>query len=379
MSEHQSGLANVCEEVGVAPERLARALALLDDWVARGKAPGVTAVVVRRGRVIARHARGLAAPGDDRRPMTTDTLFPLASISKPITALAFMMLVESGDVVLDDPVSMYVPEFGKSGKESMRVRHLLTHSSGLPDMPANNEALRKAHSGLPSFVRAVIKADPAFTPGTRVVYSSMGYLILGEILERVTGKSVPAFVAERLLGPLGLESTTFRPDESLYPRIAVLRLAEGRKATNWDNNSAYWRQLGAPWGGLYSTAEDLARLATFILGALGGVQAEAPVILCPATLRLMATTQARGVASVTNVQEAWGLGWAMPSGWTSRWAGDLCSPETFGHYGAMGSLFWMDPTRDLACAVLTNQVTHFSTDWRRFGAFSNALQASVIR
>jgi CubicO group peptidase (beta-lactamase class C family) len=379
MSEHLSDHASVCEEVGVAPERLARALALLDDWVIQGKVPGVAAVVIRRGRLIARHFRGLAAPGDVHRPICADTIFPLASISKPVVALAFMMLVESGDVVLDDPVSTYIPEFGKGGKESMRVRHLLTHSSGLPDMPANNEALRKAHSGLPSFVRAVAKADLAYTPGTRVVYSSMAFLILGEILERVTGKSVTAFVAERVLAPLGLASTCFRPDEALYPRIAELRLLGGRKATNWDNNSAYWRQLGAPWGGLYATADDLARLATFVLGVLGGTRVDAPAIVCPATLRLMATTHTRGVASVTNVQETWGLGWAMPAGWTSRWAGDLCSPETFGHHGAMGSLLWMDPARDLACAVLTNQVTHFSTDWRRFGAFSNALQASVVR
>ena len=378
MSEYAPDREAVRESVGVSSERLDRALGILDGWVTQGRNPGVAAVVIRRGRVVARYFRGLAAPGDASRPLNAETVFPLSSLAKPVTALALLTLVESGDVMLDDPVSLHVPEFGKGGKEAMRVRHLLTHTSGLPDMPSNNEALRKAHSGLPSFVRAMVRADLAFAPGTRVAYSSMGTLMAGTIVERVSKQSLVDYAAERVFRPLGLTQSWLRPPESVYPRIAVLRLPEGRKPASWDNNSPYWRQLGAPWGGLFATADDLARLIGHVLALVTGAATESPVV-GPLTARLMIQNQTRGIPSLAGGNESWGLGWAIPAGLPFRMAGDLCSPETFGHHGASGSLVWADPARDLACVVVSNQVTHWGAEGRRHGAFSNAVLASVVR
>ena len=368
----------VRESVGISSERLDRALAILDSWVTQGKTPGVAAVIVRRGRIVARHFRGLAQPGDASRPLTTDTVFPVASVAKTITAVALLTLVESGDVMLDDPVALHVPDFARHGKESVRVRHLLTHTSGLPDMPANNEALRKAHSALSAFVRAAARIDLTFAPGTRVSHSSLGTLMVAEIVERAAKQGFAEYAAERVFRPLGIKETWFRPPESVYPRIAGLRLIEGRKPTNWDNNSAYWRQLGAPWGGLYSTIDDLAVFAGHLVALITGVADSAPVI-SPASARLMVENHTLGVPSLAGGREGWGFGWALPAGLPHNFAGDLCSPRTFGYRSATGTLLWADPERDLICAVLTNQVTNWGTESRRFGAFSNAVIASIAR
>ena len=260
----------------------------------------------------------------------------------------------------------------------MRIRHLLTHTCGLPDMPPNNDALRKAHSGLASFVRAMTRADLTFTPGTRIAYSSMGTLIVGEIVERVTKQAFADYAAERVFRPLGMTQTWFRPPEALYPRIAVLRLPEGRKAVNWDNNSPYWRQLGAPWGGLFATADDLARFSAHVIALVTGGATEYPVI-GPTAARLMVQNHTRAIPTLAGGSESWGLGWALPVGLPIRFAGDLTSPETFGHHGASGSLIWADPCVQLSCVILTNQMTNWGADVRRYGAFSNAVVASIVR
>lgn len=367
------------EEAGISSEGLARALALLDSWVEQGQVPGVAAVVVRRGVVAARHFRGLAAWDAEPRPVTAETVFPLAALTKPVTATAVMLLVEAGEVILDDPVARFVPEFGKLGKEQVRVRHLLTHTSGLPDMLPNNESLRKAHSPLAAFVRSACRLDLAFTPGTRVAYSSTAFLLLAEIVERVAKRSFVDFAAERIFRPLEMGSTGFRPDEAVYPRITRLRLSPNRRPTDWDNNSTYWRQLGAPWGGLFSTADDTARFGQSILAALRRCGPGGPVpILSPATVRLMVQDQTRGIATESGVPEAWGLAWSLPSRQGLRWAGDLASPEAFGQVGAYGAVIWIDPPRDLVCVVLGNQLTNWSTEYRRFACFANALQAAIF-
>jgi len=384
MPDAESGVESRPEEVGVSSERLARALAILDGWVEQGKVPGVAAVAVRRGVVVARHLRGWAAADakhDEPRPITQETIFPLASVTKPITTTAFMLLVEAGEVTLDDPVVHFVPEFGKLGKEQVRVRHLLTHTSGLPDMLPNNEALRKAHSNIHAFVRSAYRQELAFTPGTRVSYSSTALLMLAEIVERVTKQAFADFVAERVLRPLGLQAMGFRPPETLYPRIARLRLPEGRAATDWDNNSPYWRQLGAPWGGLFASVDDVAGFGQSFLAALdpagAGTQPTPRLPISQATARLMVQNHTKGIPSESGAPEAWGFGWALPAVQRDHWAGDLASPETFGHIGASGTMLWIDPVRGLVCVVLTNQITNWSAEYRRFACFSNALQAAV--
>jgi len=374
------------EEVGVSSARLAKALEILDAWVERGQVPGVAAVAVRRGVVVARHFRGWAAASDPGQgepvPISRETIFPLGSVTKPIAATAFMLLVEAGEAILDDPVARFVPEFGRFGREQVLLRHLLTHTSGLPDTLPNNESLRRTHSSLRAFVRAACRQDLAFTPGTRVSYSSTGFLMLTEVAERVAGQAFADFAAEQVFRPLALRSMGFRPPEALYPWIARLRLPEGRVPTDWDNNSPYWRQLGAPWGGVFATADDVARFGQSFLEAWRSAGAARPggagVVLGPATARLMAQNHTRDIPGVSGTPEAWGLGWALPAGQPGRWAGDLASPETFGHLGAGRTMLWIDPVRELVCVVLTNQVTNGPTPYRRFAGFSNALQAALV-
>jgi len=397
-------------DVGVSSDRIAHAVRLLDDWVAKDLVPGVAAVVLRHGQVVARHFRGLAVSAADKiepRAVGPETLFTLPSISKALTATAFMLLVESGLVILDDLVTLFIPEFGKIGKDQIRVRHLLTHTSGLPDMLSNNDSLRKAHHGLPYFVRSAFRHELAFTPGTRISYSSTGYLMLAEIAERVTRQPFPEFLAERLLRPIGLPTAGLRPADALYPRIARLLLPEGRPPTSWDNNSPYWRQLGAPWGGVYATADELAAFGQFVLDSRqpprdppGGPRdarradglarstgsslrpvsapAEPDVLLSPAAAQLMTRNQTKGIPPAADTLGAWGFGWELPVGQFGNWAGDFASAETFGHHGASGTMLWIDPIRQLVCVVLTNRVTNWSAEYRRFAAFSNAVQASVV-
>jgi CubicO group peptidase (beta-lactamase class C family) len=333
--------------------------------------------------VIARHFVGVAEPsGDPPRPVGPKTLFPLASISKPVTAVVFLRLVEAGEVLLDDPVVRFVPEFGRLGKESVRVKHLLTHTSGLPDALPNNEALRKRREGLPAFVRAACRLEPLFVPGTRVAYSNPGYLMLAEIAERVCGQPFHEVAERTVFRPSGLESMSYRPSPDSYTDIARLRFPDGRKPTSWDANSQYWRQLGASWGGLFSTAEDLARFGQLCLDALVGANGRAseavgdePILSAPAA-RVMTRSQTVGLQTTSGEPEHWGFGWALPNGPSARWAGDLASPATFGHIGSSGAL-WADPIADLVCVVLASQVVDWTSEFRRFAGFANALQGAL--
>ena len=373
------------EEVGVSSARLARALAILDGWVDQDVVPGVAAVALRRGVVVARHFRGWAAPesgSGEARPIGPETIFPLSSATVPISATAFLTFVEAGEVLLDDPVARFVPEFGRLGKDQIRIRHLLGHTSGLPDMLPNNESLRKSHSGLPAFVRAAYRQEVGFTPGTQVSYSSTGILMLAEVAERIAKQPFADLLSERVSRPLGLRTAGLRPPEPTYGRIARLRLPEGRSSTDWDNNSPYWRRLAAPWGGAFATADDVARFGQFFLEACGFAgatwQAGPGLVLSPATARLMVQNHTRGLAVVGGLPDSWGLGWALPGARTSGWAGNLGSSDTFGIVGASGAMAWVDPARELVCVVLTNRITSWPIEYRRFALFSNALQAAVV-
>jgi CubicO group peptidase (beta-lactamase class C family) len=364
---------------GVSPTRLARALSRLDAWVAEDRSPGVAAVVVRRGEVVGRHFVGTADPGgESARDVSARTVFPLGSIAKPVTAVVFMRLVETGEVLLDDPVARFVPEFGRAGKESIRVRHLLSHTSGLPDSLPNNESLRKRREALPSFVRSACRLEPSFVPGTRVLYSNPGILVLAEVVERVYGQPFAEVAEQTVFRPFGLSCTSYRPPPDSYPEIARLRLPRGRKPTSWDSNSAYWRQLGSAWGGLFSTADDLARFGQLFLDALDGrTGGNAEPLVSPAAARAMTHRQTEGIETASGDPEAWGFGWALPGHHAANWVGDLASPSTFGHIGGSGTL-WVDPAAELVCVILTSDTIDWTAEYRRFAAFGNALLGAVV-
>ena len=185
-------------------------------------------------------------------PVDLNSEFLIASPTKPFVATAVMILVQTGLVRLSDRVCKYLPEFATSDKRSIRLIHLLTHTSGLPDMLTNNEELRQAHAPLSDFMEATAHAELLFKPGTRLSYQSMGILTLATIVQRTTGMPVGDFLSENIFTKLGMKHSQLglRPDhaQSLDKENQVQCEVEAKtNAKPWGWNSNYWRDLGAPW------------------------------------------------------------------------------------------------------------------------------------
>ncbi len=368
------------------PALVQKAIDHLKSWVSRPAdgaerdVPGVNAVVVHDGKEVVRFSAGVASWQDgnsgfvDRSSAPTD-LYYLASITKPVTATAAMLLIQDGRLLLDDPIGQYLPEFatGDPGKERVLVRHLCTHTCGLPDMVPDNEGLRQRHAGLDAFAASACRADLLFPAGTEVRYSSAGLLLLAQIVERITRRRLHDVLLERLFGPLGLRDFTYHLPDAEFGRVARIRLQSGVEPTDWDNNSPYWRRLGAPWGGITASADSTARLGTFFLqaGWIGGHGRDL-AILSPEVVRLMTRLHTGNVEGERLYGAQWGLGWSLGA----RWMGELATLATFGHIGSSGTMLWIDPPRRLVCCVLTNKITDWSTEWRRFARFSTALMAA---
>lgn len=298
-------------------------------------------------------------------PLSESPIYLVASITKPIVAMAALLLVERGQLTLGTRVVDVIPEFGRHGKYGVEVRHLLTHTSGLPDMLPNNTALRAALSPLSAFVDATCEQPLAFPPGRGVQYQSSGFAILDEIIARISGRSCAQFLHEELFEPLGLRDTVLGApdawfDQSASPleRVVEVRLTEAQAAGTdaWNWNSRYWRQLGAPWGGLLTTADDLAVLARCLLRQ--GRTATGERVLSAATISAATRNQLEPLRDVPEVERRtrpWGLGWRLH--WPAHSAnfGDLLGPNTYGHWGATGTLLWIDPDRDLFAVILSSQ------------------------
>lgn len=367
-----------------------------DPWqvvicaVQRGDVPGAVAVVSVAGRVVLRRAAGWSALEPERRPMRDDTVFDLASLTKPLsTATLLLTLVDSGDVSLDDPVGTYVPGFRGLGEKGVTPRRLLAHTSGLPGW-------RPTHScggDRQQVLRLIDSMELAYRPGTRVDYSCIGYIALGLLIEEVAGTRLDALFQERIARPLGL-GAGYLPQLLPGDRFAVtergnafeeamLRRAGG-EFDGWrrdfypgqvnDGNAFYG--LGGVSGnaGLFSSADDVVRLGRMWLerGSIDG-----RMILSPAAVALATSDQTPGL----NIRR--GLGWLLstpgapdaaelaipPSSrayfppewsdvpWGPRPGGELLSPSAFGHTGFTGTSIWVDPARELVAVLLTN-ATH---------------------
>ncbi|HXF63229.1 MAG TPA: serine hydrolase domain-containing protein [Caldilineaceae bacterium] len=353
------------ESAGLDPDRLARAYALLDHAVATGAIPGAALLVARHGQPIAPHVCGVQYLAPDSPPIRPDTIFLVASVTKPVTATAAMLLVERGKLLLNERAADYIPEFGNRGKEAVRIRHLLTHTSGLPDMVADDRALRRRHAPLSEFLARVCEAELAFPPGTHIQYQSMGFLLLAAIVERIEGVSFPDFLRREIFEPLGMRDTGLGAQGLEIDRIAQVNVPEEMRGADWGWNESWWRHFGAPWGGMFTTVGDFFRFCQLFLngGELAGVR-----LLSPATVEEMTCNQTGQMPTIPveeQYRQAWGLGWAIAgrrdpgSGWSNY--GDLVAPETFGHGGATGTLVWADPTRGLVCILFTTEPTALSS------------------
>lgn len=269
---------------------------------------------------------------------TATTPFLIASITKPMTASAVMIVRDQGKLSLDDPVRKHLPAFAGDGREKVTIRHLLTHTSGLPDMLPENEELRKKHAPLSAFVSQACRTPLLFEPGTKVSYQSMGILLAAEIVQQITGTALPSFLREHVYRPLSMDATSLGLGGR--PLTAMARL-QVDAPSDWDWNSEYWRNLAAPWGGAHATVGDIA---TFLEAFAGKSAAHWK----PETAREMVTLQTRGLA------QRWGLGWRLGAG------GAASSPETWGHSGSTGTLSWHDPARRLTFVLLTSKPAEHS-------------------
>lgn len=363
-------------EAGFDPERTERIFTFLTAAVADGRWPGAAIQLGRAGRFLAPRAFGRMAPAADAPTMQPDTIFLTASVTKPVTVTAVMALVEQGRLLLDDPVYTIIPEFGNRGKEAITVRQLMTHTSGLPDMLPNNLQLRQAHAPLAEFYEQIFRLPLDFAPGTNIQYQSCGTATLAVIVERLTGMALPTFLQQTFFAPLGMQDTALGVQKLPQARIAHVNVGSDMIGTDWGWNTPYWWNFGAPWGGMFSTVNDMARFCQMFLngGILDGVR-----VLSRATVQAMTTDQTSSrptIPAEVRAQQAWGLGWRrMP---TSTWSygGNLLSPGSYGHGGATGTVVWVDPVLEVVCTLFTNEPAVKSEGL--LGRVSNLVAAAVM-
>jgi CubicO group peptidase (beta-lactamase class C family) len=330
-------------------------------FVDDGEVDGAAIAVARGNQVVGEAYVGNASPG---RPASSETLWPLASISKVYTTAAVMALVERGALTLSTPVRSVLPKFEDGGREKVRLGHLLTHTSGLIYESPTMEAALLRHASIDEIVDEAYTYPLQFAPGSRFDYSDYGIALAARMASAVTGTSFPALVQELVLEPAGLKDTFMPPPTSEYRRIACVVgcLADGTDAAQY--NSPYGLSLGHPAFGTVATARDLLRFA--LLFAPGGVRR----IHSEATVRAMTRDQTGGEARGTLVgiepetHRPWGLGIGLRSQTWLLGFGDLSSPDSFGHPGASGCTVVVDPTLGVSLAYCSNR--HLRTDEERF-------------
>lgn len=348
--------------VGMSAERLARIDAAVGEAIARKETPGAVVLAARRGRIVWRKAYGERAVEPQREPMTTDTIFDAASLTKVVaTATSIMILVERGQVRLSDPVSRYLPEVKDEGRERITIEQLLTHRAGYaPDFD-----LGEQWTGYDEAMKRLARERLQNPAGTRFVYSDIGFIALGEVVRRVSGETLDVFARKNIYEPLGMRDTGFNPRAALRPRIAPTERrraqaaylggkpeAAGADGERWLRGEVHdptaFRMSGvAGHAGLFSTADDLAIYCQMILngGTYGGVR-----ILSP--LGVAAMTRPR---AVTEEGGARGLGWDIASSFSAN-RGDLFPPGSFGHTGFTGTSLWLDPASETFLVFLSNRV-----------------------
>jgi uncharacterized protein YbbC (DUF1343 family)/CubicO group peptidase (beta-lactamase class C family) len=306
-----------------------------------GKIPGAVILIGNQGKVIYRRAFGDRQLKPKKLPMTTDTIFDIASLTKVIaTSTAVVQLVETGKLNLEDPVAKYWSAFGANGKEQVTVRDLLTHYSSL--RPALDS--KPKWSGYDTALRMIEEEKPVFPPGTSFIYSDINFIILGELVSRISGEPLDVYCANHIFKPLGMKDTGFMPSSVLWPRIAPTQYQNGTKGKMlWGevhDPIAYNMGGVAGHAGLFSTADDLAIFAQMILdgGSRKSVQ-----ILSPLMVKMMTVPQ----SPPENIPPR-GLGWNIDS--------SLVSTGSFGHKGFTGTGIWIDPASDTYVIILTNRV-----------------------
>jgi CubicO group peptidase (beta-lactamase class C family) len=360
----------------------------LQDLVQRhidsGGFTGAAVMAARRNEIVLEHYAGEAAPG---LPSKANVLWPIASISKMYAVSAIMSLVERGEITLNTLASDLLPKFTGEGRETIRLRHLLTHTSGLIYESPEMEKRLMDQTPLEVLLEEAYAAPLLFKPGTSLKYADYNTLLAGRMAEVVTCKSLSELVKALVLEPMKLHETFFPTPESEDARVAVVRgaLAEGTEGAMY--NSRYARSLAHPAFAVTATAQDLVKFASHF--APGG-----PRIHSEATIKAMTQNQTGVVTGIHPTMKGydeqasmpWGLGFALQTEWVPALLCELASFKTFGHGGASGCQMMIDPENEVIVAVLTN--THLNTGreaWYRKlqslinAAFVHALEAKPIK
>lgn len=346
-------------DLGLDPAGWNSLTSRLEAWCERDEIPAITLTFGNAHAALTPLCLGRRDPRLSD-PITPNTLFSVASITKPIVAMTAMRLLEEGFLTLGEKVTHILPEFRGAGRQNIRVSQLLSHTSGLPDLTPNDRELREQNAPLSEFYAAACRADLLFPPGDSVRYSSCGFSVLAEVLARVSGESLPQLVKNFLLDPLemrrtalGVPSEWLTSSEMAFAHIRVPPDQEEGDSWNW--NSTYWRTLGAPWGGLVSTLADLTAFAQLMLNK--GLNSGKP-ILSPASVKLSTSSQLEAESDLAEAHRRtrpWGLGWKLRGPAQTAYFGDFTSPETYGHWGATGTLLWIDPRHNCFVVILSTQ------------------------
>jgi CubicO group peptidase (beta-lactamase class C family) len=378
------------EDAGMCSARIRRITRAAERWVADGLTPALVVLVARRGVVVLHEAYGRLTPDEDSPLLPRDAIFPLASISKPITATAAMLLVEEGLLSLNRPVREYLPEFAGEGKDVVMVHHLLTHTSGLRDEDLDAHAVSKgAVPILPSgeqplprlgeYMPARYDAPLWKPPGTEMSYCNYNYELLGEIVTRACGQPLQDFVRARICEPLGMRDTHFVVPEALRPRV-VRRPPDAYSADFL--NSRQFQDEPYACGGAFGTALDLASFGQMFLnrGRYGDVR-----LLSPATVAAMTRNHIPGISSHYDgevfPEASWGLGWSVLGEKKAERYGSLRSAQSFEHGGNGGVFLWVDPVYEIVGAyfsVVLRVLPPFDNfDWSA-DLFMNMATASIV-
>ncbi|WP_166822753.1 serine hydrolase domain-containing protein [Thalassoroseus pseudoceratinae] len=325
--------------LGLSTERQTEIDAAVMEGLQKKRMPGCVVLIGSSEGIAFLKAYGDRQVQPNRHPMTTDTVFDLASLTKPIaTATSIMQLIEQGKVELDARVVEYLPDFAANGKDKITVRDLLVHQGGL--IPDNH--LRDYQDGPEEAFRRINALKLSAEPRTKFMYSDVGFLVLGRIVETVSGESLKDYTQRHIFEPLDMMETGYLPAKPLQERAAVTQQRDGKWMQGEVHDPRAY-ELGGVAGhaGLFSTAADLAKFATAFLD-------DGKPILSPKTFELMtdAYRVSRGVR---------GLGWDKKSPYSSN-RGATMTDKAFGHGGFTGTAIWIDPGLDLYVIFLSNRV-----------------------
>jgi len=326
---------------------MARADTLIDDAIKAGKIPGAVLLVGRGDAVLYKKAYGSRALRPTTQPMTPDTVFDLASLTKPVaTATSIMILSERGKLKLSDLVAKYLPAFAANGKESITVADLLLHVGGL--IPDND--LSDFADGPAVAMQKIFALAPACPPRSKFAYSDVGFIVLAELVHVVDGRSIDVFAREEIYRPLGMADTGYLPPDSLKARCAPTQQREGRWMVGEVHDPRAFALGGvAGHAGVFSTADDLSRFCRMLLagGTLGNHR-----ILKQSTVEEM--LHPRPVPGASGGLRAYGFD--IDTAYSSPRGDRFARGISFGHTGFTGTAFWIDPTHNCYYILLANSV-----------------------